>query len=143
MLLTFIGCASGGQSQTTNPPCQVILTSSRPKATCAVPSSLTGPPRLVEVPLTKIENPSGQSFSIYLYVGSPNRAPELIGNVTVFPSDRTGVFTMRSHQAFERIWASRKSARLTIEIRRNSESRPWQPISASIGPLRWLTEEPK
>jgi hypothetical protein len=138
-----MGGPTDGQSQSKNAPCQVILTASKPRAACAIPSSLAAPPRLVEIPVTKVENPSGQSFSIYLYVGSAKGEPALIGNVTVFPADRTGVFTMRSQQAFERVWTSRASARITVEIRRTSESRPWQPMSVSIGPLRWLNEDPK
>ena|ERR1700733_12931282 len=143
VVLAFMGGATDGQTQTSNSACQLVLTASRPAATCAIPSSLTTPPRLVQIPVTKIENPSGQSFSIYLYVGFAKGDPELIGNVTVFPADRTGVFTMRSQQAFEHIWTSRASARITVEIRRTSESRPWQPMSVSIGPLRWLNEDPK
>jgi hypothetical protein len=144
MLLALMGCAVGGRAEAKGESCQVTLTASKSKATCTVPSALIArPPRLVEIPVTKIENPSGQSFSIYLHVGATNAEPELIGNVTVFPPDQTGVFVMRSQPAFERLGASRAPARLTIEIRRTSESRRWQSISVSIGPLRWLYDEPK
>ena len=143
MLLALIGGTADGQSQAKNAACQVVLTASKPTASCVIPSSLAAPPRLVEIPVTKVENPSGQSFSIYLYVGAAKGEPELIGNVTVFPPDRTGVFTMRSQQAFERVWTSRATARITVEIRRTLESRPWQAMSVSIGPLRWLNEDPK
>jgi hypothetical protein len=93
--------------------------------------------------VTKIENPAGQSISIYLYLAATKGEPELIGNVTVFPPNRTGVFVMRSQAAFERLGASRPPARLVLEIRRTLESQPWQNISVSIGPLRWRYEEPK
>ena len=144
ILLAAIAGSLGGQPQTTGEPCKVTLTASKSKATCAVPAALLArPPRLVEIPVTKIENPSGQSFSIYLYAGVGKGQPELIGNVTVFPPDRIGVFVMRSQAAFERLGSSRGPGRITIEIRPTSEARPWQTISVSIGPLRWLYEEPK
>ena len=144
MLLALIGCAAGGQGEATGASCQAMLTTSKPKATCNVPSALIArPPRLVEVPVTKIENPAGQSISIYLYVAAARGEPELIGNVTVFPPDRTGVFVMRSQAAFERLGASPPPARFVLEIRRTLESQPWQNVSVSIGPLRWLYDEPK
>jgi hypothetical protein len=142
VLLALAGCTIAG-CQPKDSWCQVTLTSAKPKATCAIPPSLSAPPRLVEIPVTKIENPSGQSFSIYLFVNPSKGEPELIGNVTVFPPDRAGVFTLRNQPAFERLWDSRRSARVTVEIRRTLESRPWQTMSVSIGPLRWLSEEPK
>src|SRR5690242_5289413 len=83
--------------------CHVTLTDAKPKVTCPVSATmLAHPPRLVEIPVTKIENRSGQSFSIYLYLTSAKNQPEPIGNVTVFPSNQTGVFVMRCQQAFER-----------------------------------------
>jgi hypothetical protein len=125
-------------------PCQATLTDLKPQATCAISAALIArPPRLAEIPVTKIENPSGQSFSIYVFVAAGKAGPELIGNVTVFPPDRTGVFVMRSQPAFERLGAARASPRITIEIRRTSKSQPWRTLSVSIGPLRWLYEEPK
>ena len=104
---------------------------------------LAKPPRLVEVPVTKIENPSGQGLSIYVHVGGAKGEPELIGNASLYPANETGVFMMRCQQAFERLGAARASARISIEIRRATEGQPWQPVSISIGPLRWLYEEPK
>jgi hypothetical protein len=113
-------------------------------ATCAVPATfLAKPPRLVEMPVTKIENPSGQGLSIYVHVGGAKAEPELIGNVSVYPANETGVFMMRCQRAFEKLGAARASARISIEIRRATEGQDWRPISVSIGPLRWLYEEPK
>ena len=63
--------------------------------------------------------------------------------MTIFPPDQTGVFVMRSQAAFERLGATRGPAHIIIEIRRTSEGQAWKPISVSIGPLRWLYEEPK
>jgi hypothetical protein len=144
ILLALLGCAVSGWTESKDEACQVTLTASKPKAACIVPAAfMARPPRLVELPVTKIENPSGQSFSVYLYVGANRAEPELIGNVTVFPADHTGVFLMRCQGAFERLGAARAQARFTIEIRRTLESRPWQGISVSIGPLRWLYDEPK
>ena len=144
MLLALMGCAVIGRGAAEDEPCLVTLTSSKPKAMCTVPVALIArPPRLVEIPVTKIENQAGQSFSIYLYVSTPKTESELIGNVTVFPPNQTGVFVMRTQAAFERLAASRLPARLTLEIRRTLESRPWQSMSVSVGPLRWLYDEPK
>ena len=140
LLLALIGCAAGGPAE----PCQVTLTASKTKATCAVPATfLERPPRLVEVPVTKIENPSGQGLSIHMHVAGAKGEPELVGNVSVYPANQTGVFMMRCQQAFERLGAGRAPARISIEIRRATEGQAWQPISVSIGPLRWLYEEPK
>jgi hypothetical protein len=141
-----------GRESTKAKPCEVTLTSSKQKAACPLPPSLlTRPPLLVEVPVTKIVNPSAMPFSVSVYLnssktGTNGRDRELIGNVSVYPPDRTGVFVMRSKQAFERLQTSHTSRRgneIMIEIRRAYELQPWQPITVSIGPLRWLYEEPK
>lgn len=123
-------------------PCQAVLTAAKPKATCALPPLAVAPP-LVEVPVTKIENPAGQSFSIWLLYVPPKGDPTPVGNVTVFPPDRTGVFTIRTGPTLERHWPSRSSARLAIEVRPTDRSQASKFVSVSIGPLRWLTEEPK
>ena len=144
ILFALTACGVIVQAGAHDAPCVVMLAESKPKAACAVSTALLArAPRLVEVPVTKILNPSGQSFSIHLYLAGAKTTPELIGNVTVFPPDRTGVFMIRSQPAFERFGASRAPARIIIEIRRTSGSEALQPISVSIGPLRWLYEEPK
>lgn len=123
-----------------SPACQVTLTARAPKASCP---GISGPYRLLEVPVTKVENPSGQSFSIYVSLTAAKGAPVPVGNVTVYPADQTGVFTMRSLGAFEKLGAVKGPVRVLIEIKRTAGDRPWQPIRVSIGPLRWLTDEPK
>jgi hypothetical protein len=143
-ILALTACGVIIQAGAQEAPCVATLTESKPKAACSVSTALLArPPRLVEVPVTKIQNPSGQSFSIHLYLAGAKTTPELIGNVTVFPPDRTGVFMIRSQAAFDRFGASRAPVRIVIEIRRTSGSEAFQPISVSIGPLRWLYEEPK
>jgi hypothetical protein len=146
VLPVLLGLLGGAQGEPQEPveACQVTLTASKPKAACTVPRDLVArPPRVVQIPVTKIENPSRQSFSIYLYVSAASGEPELIGNVTVFPPDRTGVYVIRSQAPFERLGASRPPARLAIEMRRTLESQPWRNVSVSIGPLRWLYSEPE
>jgi len=129
LICLLLGCAFAAQ------PCQVTLKATNSKATCAAPPGWASrPPRFVDVPITKIENPSGQSFSVYLYGVTGKSLPELLGNVTAYPADRTGTFTLR-------VPASKPPSRISVEIRRTLEAQPWKPITVTIGPLRWLYEE--
>lgn len=124
--LVLAGCAAAADN------CMVTLTARSPKATCAVPREWASQqPKLVEVPVTNIDNPTGQSFSIYLHGLNTKGEEEVFGNVTVYPANQTGVFTMR-------LPASKTPARLSLEIRRINQAQPWKPITVSIGPLRWL-----
>ncbi len=116
-------------------PCEVTLTSASPMVKCTLPQALLAkPPVLVEIPVRKIVNPSAQSFSIYVYLGHSK-----VGNVTVYPPDQTGVFMMRWRPPHN----ARSEKQISVEIRRSIETQPWQNISVTIGPLRWIYEEPK
>jgi hypothetical protein len=132
---------------------EIILTETEPMARVHLPANVRSiPVPFLEIPITLISNPREMPFSIFVYLewtrstdGPDARQRTLLGNFTVYPPNQPGKFLLRTSKGFERL--KRMGANLEadqiflfLEMKRVDPSKPWAPIRATIGPVRWRSE---
>jgi len=101
--------------------------------------------QVIQVPVTKVENPAATQVSIYVYLSSPNQAgrkeqQKLLGSFSLYPADRGGKFIVNASEAVRLLKtndAAGKSSRLVFELKRIHEDKPWTPVEITIEQPRW------
>ena len=144
--------SSAATSMTQKPVAPLTLTSE--SATGSFPVSaetLAARPAIVEVPISRVVNPSGIALEISVYLTEAGRAgkPEgervVVGRFSLFPSDRPGKFLLDSSSALRKIGAAvggekEKALQLVIELKRVDESKPWTQVEITVEQPIWRRE---
>lgn len=105
--------------------CRVVLTRSSPRGECEIAA---GSPRLAEIPLQAVENPKRAPVNILVFGVTGDGSEVRIGALSLFPIDRPAVFVLRLHGA----------TRITFDLLPGP-----LPLTAEVGPVRWLYQEPR
>lgn len=130
----------------------VHLTHTQPRAVMAVPDGvLQRAPSLVILPVTQINNETLTPVSVYAYLtwNDPKQgnrpARLLLGQISIFPANQPGTFTIRLAQEFQELLKQspdfqQLSPLLVLELRPiHSQALP--PMDLTIGPVEWRTAE--
>ena len=130
----------------------VHLTHSQPRAAMAVADGvLQRAPSLLVLPVTQITNETLTPVSVYAYLTwtdpkQGNRpARLLLGQISIFPANQPGTFTIRLSQEFQELLKQHPefhqlSPLLVLELRPiHSQALP--PMDLTIGPVEWRTAE--
>lgn len=113
-------------------------------------SVLLSDSEVLEVPVTKVVNPSRTpvAFFVYLAQSSDGKVePEkiLIGNFSLYPADRAGVFLLDPRPAVRKFSEKKQSgitdAKLVFEMKRVDETRVWTPVEVTIEEPKWRAAE--
>lgn len=130
----------------------VHLTHVRTMATIPVPSAaLQRHPSLLILPITHITNESLAPISVYAYLtwsdpaGGEGLARLLLGQISVFPANRPGTFTIRLPQEFQDLLKrspdiQQRSPSLVLELR-PIHDQPLPTMELTVGPVEWRTVE--
>jgi hypothetical protein len=134
------------------PAAAIVLTDKQPKSSLSLAADvLTGDAEILEVAITKVVNPGMTPVSIFVYLSNTEKGkaedePNLVGNFSLYPPDRTGKFLLSAAPALRNISAAGKTAnpenvRLIFEMKRLDEARAWTPVELSIAPPKWRPAE--
>lgn len=160
--LPFSGASCGSanvrnaQTRDTEPkPTQaaVTLTNEHPTGSFSVESELlANPPEILEVSITKVVNSAMMPLDIFVYLsivaekGKPNPEKTLVGNFSLYPSDRPGKFLLSPSTAFRQLSETKTPSksnelRLVVELKRLDETRAWTPVEVTIAQPKWRATE--
>lgn len=130
----------------------VRLTHAQPRAVIAVPDAvLQRAPSLLILPVTQITNETLTPVSVYAYLtwsdpkGGHRPARLLLGQVSIFPANQPGTFTIRLSQEFQDLVKQapefqQLSPSLVLELRPiHSQALP--AMDLTIGPVEWRTAD--
>jgi hypothetical protein len=130
----------------------VHLTHTQPRAVMAIPDAvLQRAPSLLLLPVTQITNDTLTPVSMYAYLtwSDPthgNRlARLLLGQISIFPANQPGTFTIQLSQEFQDLLKHSPEFRqlspsLVLELRPiHSQTLPTMDLT--IGPVEWRTAE--
>lgn len=130
----------------------VHLTHTQPRAVMAVPDAvLQRAPSLLILPVTQINNEALTPVSVYAYLtwsdpkGGHRPARLLLGQISVFPANQPGTFTIRLSQEFQELLKrspdfQQLSPLLVLELRPiHSQALP--AMDLTIGPVEWRTAD--
>jgi hypothetical protein len=130
----------------------VHLTHTQPRAVMAVPDAvLQRAPSLLILPVTQITNETLTPVSVYAYLtwSDPkhgNRpARLLLGQISVFPANQPGTFTIQLSQEFQELLKQSPEFRqfspsLVLELR-PIQSQALRGMDLTIGPVEWRTAD--
>lgn len=127
----------------------VHLTHSQPRAVVAVPEAVRRhTPSLLLLPVTQIDNETLTPVSVYAYLTwsdptGDRPARLLLGQVSLFPANQPGTFTIRLSQEFQNLLERPpafpdSSPSLELELR-PIQSQTLPPMDLTIGPIEWRT----
>jgi hypothetical protein len=132
---------------------ELILSDTKPTARAPIPAAFWNHPKpILEVPISRIENASQLSFSIFVYVewastnsGSPHKT--LLGNFSIYPPDRVGIYVLRASEGLRPLLSSgippeERHASVLLELKPTSPNSTWRPIQVSVAPVRWRDDSP-
>jgi hypothetical protein len=130
----------------------VHLTHTQPRAVMAVPDAvLQRAPSLLLLPVTQINNETLMPVSLYAYLtwsdskGGHRLERLLLGQISIFPANQPGTFTIRLSQEFQELLKRSPEFRefspsLVLELRPiHTQALP--PMELTIGPIEWRTAE--
>jgi hypothetical protein len=162
VILSFFANCGSVSVQTTQPagtrptatPIQdvVTLTTEHPTASFKLdPDLLNRSPEILEVPVTKVVNPSASAVDIFVYVSTqaeknkPEPEKELIGNFSLYPADRPGRFMLSPAAALRKFSETRKGSsaddvRLVFEMKLPPEKKPAPAIEVTIASPNWKSD---
>jgi hypothetical protein len=130
----------------------VHLTHTLPRAVMAIPDAvLQRAPSLLLLPVTQINNETLTPVSVYAYLtwSDPKHGDRparlLLGQISIFPANQPGTFTIRLSQEFQDLLKQHPdfqqlSPLLVLELRPiHSQALP--AMDVTIGPVEWRTAE--
>jgi hypothetical protein len=127
------------------------LTHTQPRAVMAVPDAVRQhAPSLLLLPITQITNETLTPVSVYAYLAWNNEghhrpARLLLGQISIYPANQPGTFTIRLSQEFQDLLKQspnfqQRSPSLVLELRPlHNQALP--PMNLTIGPVQWRTAE--
>lgn len=118
----------------------VTLTNERPNGSFLLQQDvLKRAPAVLEVTLTKVDNPAKKPVNIFVYLAGSNAKGVVteklgIGNFSLYPVDRPGKFMLDPAPAFRKISETKnvKVWRLAFELGREAD-----PVEVTIAPPNW------
>ena len=118
----------------------VTLTNERPTGSFLLQQDLLKrAPAVLEVSLTKVENPAKKPVNIFVYLAGSNAKGVVteklgVGNFSLYPVDRPGKFMLDPAPAFRKISETKnvKVWRLAFELGREAD-----PVAVTIAPPNW------
>lgn len=126
----------------------VTLTSARPVGWISIDAAqVAGRPPVVELVVTRVQNPAGVPISLSASLQRTDRPSEegtagRIGSVTFFPPDRPGKYRLDTSGAFRSLEAAdlrpADRLKLRLEIRPVHAQQDWPGIEVEVAPPRWL-----
>lgn len=146
--LSFVSILVSSQPLPGKETPELILTDTKPTARVPIPAAFWNRPKpILEVPISRIENTSQISFSIFVYVewastnpGSPHK--KLLGNFSVYPPDGTGTYVLRASEGLRPLVSSgippeERHASVLLELKPTTPNSLWKSIQVSVAPVRW------
>lgn len=130
----------------------VHLTHTQPRAVIAVPDAvLQRVPSLLLLPITQIDNKTLTPVSVYAYFtwsdpkGGHRLSRLLLGQVSIFPANQPGTFTIELSQEFQELLKHspefrQRSPSLVLELR-PIQSQALPAMDLTIGPVEWRTAD--
>lgn len=150
----LMGIGSSGQDR--NPrgdpegPTAITLSNVHPTGEFPVdPQTVAAAPAVLALKVTNVVNPAGTAFQLFVSLTyqpavSPSATKKIpVGNVGFYPPDRPAGFLLRSSRAFGELkhsGARPDNVRLSLEIKRLHESKPWTPVEITVAPPEWKSE---
>jgi hypothetical protein len=128
----------------------VKLTHEHPSASLPVAADiLASDPEVLEVSITKVENPAKTPMSIFVYLttakaGKSDAEKILVGNFSLYPADSGGKFVLSPRSALRTLSAKTpkpNDAQLVFELRRIDQTKPWTPVEVTIEQPKWRAAE--
>ena len=141
------------ESKTENQPALASLTLTPEHASdsfAVAASVLSSDAEVLEVTVTKVVNPSRTPVAFFVYLsdhGDGKIEPEnfVVGNFSLYPADRPGMFLLNPDSAIHKFSARKPSseanARLVIEMKRVDETKAWTPVEVTIEQPKWRPAE--
>ena len=141
------------ESKTEQQPASPSVTLTPEHASDSLPvaaSVLSSDAEVLEVPITKVVNPSRTPVAFFVYLsrnadGKVEPEKILIGNFSLYPADRAGVFLLDPGPAVRKFSEKKQSgiseARLVFEMKRVDETRAWTPVEVTIEQPKWRAAE--
>lgn len=127
----------------------IHLTHAQPRAVMAVPAAMLQRASLLILRITHITNETLTPVSVHAYLawkgdGRDRPARLLLGQISIFPANQPGTFTIRLPSEFHDLQRSsdvqQRSASLVLELHPlHHEALP--PMDLTIGPVQWRTAE--
>lgn len=124
----------------------VTLTNEHPTRSFAVYPSLSDPPAVLEVSVTKVVNPAAKAVNIFVYLSPVNEktdtAPKIaVGNFSLYPADRPAKFMLDPAPALRKAAETKEAANtkewlLTFELEKQAEQES-SPIEITIATPHW------
>ena len=124
----------------------VVLTDAKPTGSFPVSAAtVNAPPSAVDISVTGVHNPGETALGIYVYLegssaGKPAAPRVLIGNFSLYPSDRPAGFVLPVAGAFDNLKGQSravKGVRLALEIRRLRADASWKDVEVTVAPPHW------
>jgi hypothetical protein len=125
------------------------LTSAHPSGFFAIsPETLRSAPPVVVIQVTKVANPGGTPFQVFVYLSyrsAPGQELEEIpiGNVSLFPADRPAGFLFRASKAFAQLKATASSAIdvcVLVELKPLRKTDRLTSVEVTVAPPQWKAE---
>lgn len=128
----------------------IHLTHTQPRAVMAVSTAVLQRASLLILPITQITNETLTPVSVHAYftwsVPTDHRpARLLLGQISVYPANQPGTFTIRLPQEFQDLLKQspdfqQRSPSLVLELR-PLHNQVLPPMDLMIGPVQWRTAE--
>jgi hypothetical protein len=128
----------------------IHLTHTQPRAVMAVSIAVLQRASLLILPITRITNETLTPVSVHAYftwsVPTDHRpARLLLGQISVYPANQPGTFTIRLPQEFQDLLKQspdfqQRSPSLVLELR-PLHNQVLPPMDLMIGPVQWRTAE--
>lgn len=129
----------------------VTLTNEHPVRSFAVYPSLSDPPAVLEVSVTKVVNPAAKPVNIFVFLSPVNEKADTttpriaVGNFSLYPADRPAKFMLDPAPALRKAAETKEAANtkewlLTFELEKQAEQGS-SPIEITIATPHWKRDQ--
>jgi hypothetical protein len=143
-------CSGRGQDQKGGQAANATLTSDHPAGSFSIPpETLRSAPPVVVIQVTKVANPAGTPFQMFVYLsyrsapGQEQKEKIPIGNLGLFPADRPAGFLLRASNAFAQLKATASSATdvcVLVELKPLHKTDRLTSVEVTVAPPKWKAE---
>jgi hypothetical protein len=131
---------------TPTPP-MITLTNENPNGGFAIETNTIPPTAdVLEIPITKVVNPSQIPLSVYVYLNGNQEKSERevkripVGSFSIYPPDRPGKFLLSPPQSLPKLVPSAE-LQMTFVLKRVDESKPWSRVEVEVGRPTWRSDK--
>lgn len=143
-------CSGRGEEQKGGQAASATLTSEHPAGSFAIPpETLRSAPPVVVIQVTKVANPVGTPFQLFVYLsyrsapGQEQAVKILIGNLGLFPADRPAGFLLRASNAIAQLKATASGATnvcVLVELKPLHKTDRLTSVEVTVAPPQWRAE---